>query len=68
MKTERLGRRAVGLKGAKAIGILGLRVGLLKPLSQSWEEKEGHPRKVGTLPRCSRVSNNTLFGALINMN
>ena len=68
LKTERLSRRAVGLKEAKVMDILGLTVRLLKPQSQSWEEKEGHPRKFGSLPRCSRVSKNTLFRALINMN
>lgn len=69
LKTERLSSRAVGLKKqAKVMGILVVTVRLLRPLSHSSEEKEGHPRKVESLPRCSRVSKNTFFRALINMN
>lgn len=67
-KIEMLGKRAVGLKGARTMSILGFTVRLLKPLSLSWGKKEGHPRKVGTLPRCRAVSKNTLFRALINLN
>lgn len=68
LKTEMFSKRAVGLKGARTMSILGFTVRLLKPLSQSWGKKEGHPGKVETLPRCRTVSKNTLFRALINMN
>jgi len=68
LKTGILIKGAVGLKGARMMGILGFAVRLLKPVSQSWGKKERHPRKIGALPRCSTVSKNTLFRALINMN
>lgn len=59
-------RRAVGLQGAKN-GYSGIQ-SQSRRLLQSWEEKEGHPRKIETLPRYGRVSNNRLFRALLNMN
>lgn len=68
LKSEGLSRRSVTLKKAKVMDIWGFTVRLLKaPVTQSWEEKEEHPRRFGSLPRCSRVSKNTLFRALINM-
>ena len=69
LKSEGLSRRSVSLKKAKIMDIWGLTVRPLKPpTTQSWEEKEEHPKKFGSLPRCSRVSKNTFFKALINMN
>lgn len=49
LKSEGLSRRSVSLKKAKMMDIWGLTVRPLKPpTTQSWEEKEEHPRKFGS--------------------
>lgn len=53
LKTERLSRRAVGLKGAKVMGMLGLTIRLLKLLSQSWKKRKG---TLGILDPCQDVA------------
>lgn len=69
LKSEGLSRRSVSLKKAKIMDIWGLTVRPLKPpTTQSWEEKEEHLESLGPCQDVCRVSKNTFFKALINMN